>query len=212
MKKRMDEYFDVEKNLKQRDELMTQAFKEGYWDDPKEIARKGAKLWEAPKTLRAQNISPALPVVKGTNLLGTPTDLHTLLQNKISLVTFVFTAFGEPHAQSFIDPFVKEFGGVEGCQLVQLNIEENWAKAPFLRMCTPLIRRRIPKEQQANYIMHYTSIEQPRKQVGMTNRLLGWANLVDRQGRIRWQAHGVATEGEIKTLIEGTRSLLRSRS
>jgi hypothetical protein len=57
--------------------------------------------------------------------------------------------------------------------------------------------------------MHYGEIKDARRAVGMTNRLLGWVNLVDSNGKIRWQAHGFAKDHEIETLINGAHQLIR---
>ena len=42
----------------------------------------------------------------------------------------------------------------------------------------------------------------------MTNRLVGWVNLVDAKGRIRWQAHGPAKEHEIETLLKSASAIM----
>ncbi|KAI8822032.1 ATP10 protein-domain-containing protein [Fimicolochytrium jonesii] len=208
MQKRMDTFLDLDANLKERDELLKQAFREGYWDDLKEAARKGAKLWEAPKRARAPNMSPQVPNPLSKTLTGEETDVLTLVKTKqVSLVTFMFSALGEGHVKTYIDPFLAAFADQPNLQVVQLNVEENWLKAPVLKLMTPLVRRSVPKERQSTYLLHYKPIIAARRAAGMTNNVLGWANLVDRQGRIRWQAHGPAKEHEIESMIRITRTL-----
>ncbi len=46
----------------------------------------------------------------------------------------------------------------------------------------------------------------------MTNSLLGWVHLVDSNGKIRWQAHGPATETELQTMLYLTNLLLKHTS
>ncbi|KND03244.1 uncharacterized protein SPPG_02297 [Spizellomyces punctatus DAOM BR117] len=208
LQKRMDEYLDLDANLREREELLKKAFREGYWDDYKEAARKGAKLWEAPRRMRNANASPLVPNPQSRTLAGQTTDVMSLVRNKkASLVTFMFSAFGEPHVNSFADRFLKEFKDVPEVQLVQLNIEENWVKAPVLKMLTPVVRWRVPKDRRDKYLLHYSSIADARRSAGMTNNVLGWVNLVDSQGRIRWQAHGLAKDHELATMIKLTRKL-----
>lgn len=54
----------------------------------------------------------------------------------------------------------------------------------------------------------YDTIRIKRKAMGMHNKVLGWINLVDEFGYIRWQAHGNATEEELQTLMALTDRLL----
>jgi hypothetical protein len=55
--------------------------------------------------------------------------------------------------------------------------------------------------------MHKGDISALRKPAGMTNKMMGWVNLVDSAGRIRWQAHGPAKEQEIESLIKGVEAM-----
>ncbi|KAI8911241.1 ATP10 protein-domain-containing protein [Powellomyces hirtus] len=208
LQKRMDKYLDLDENLKEREDLLKQAFRDGYWDDYKEAARKGAKLWEAPKRIRKAQGSPMIPNPTTKSLTGQTTDVLSLVRGKkATLVTFMFSAFGEAHVNTYTEPFMDAFKEAGDVQLVQLNVEENWLKAPILRLLTPFVRRRVPKERQANYLLHYKSIQDARRAAGMTNTVLGWANLVDAEGRVRWQAHGPAKDHEIESMIRLTRQL-----
>ncbi|KAI9011145.1 ATPase assembly factor ATP10, partial [Gaertneriomyces semiglobifer] len=208
MQKRMDEYLDLEANRREREELFKKAFRDGYWDDYKETARKGAKLWDAPKRMRVPSASPLVPNPTATNLNGEVTDVLSLVKNKkASLVTFMFSAFGEAHVNAYVQPFLKEFQNVPEVQLIQLNIEENPYKAPVLRMLSKFIKWKVPTENRGNYLMYYKSIADSRRAAGMTNNVLGWVNLVDQQGKIRWQAHGVPKEHELESMSKLLRQL-----
>ncbi|KAJ3161385.1 Mitochondrial ATPase complex subunit atp10 [Geranomyces michiganensis] len=208
MKKQMDKYLDLDANLAERENLLKQAFRDGYWDDYKEAARKGQKLWEAPRRLRHAHASPVIPNPESKSLTGETTDPLTLIRGKkASLVTFMFSAFGEAHVKSYTGRFLEEFKDSPDVQLVQMNVEENWLKAPVLRALTPFVRRKVPVELRANYLMHFKSIQEARRAAGMSNTVLGWVNLVDSDGKIRWQAHGPAKEHELDSMIRLTRNL-----
>ncbi|KAI9092880.1 ATPase assembly factor ATP10 [Phlyctochytrium arcticum] len=158
--------------------------------------------------MRKANASPLIPNPVTKSLSGNTTDVLSLVaEKKASLVTFAFSAFGEPHVKSFTDKFLEEFDSEPSVQLVQLNIEENWIKAPVLRLMTPFIRRKVPKERRDRYLMYYASIAESRRAAGMTNSVLGWVNLVDSEGRVRWQAHGPAKPQELNAMIKLTREL-----
>ncbi|KAJ3012328.1 Mitochondrial ATPase complex subunit atp10 [Thoreauomyces humboldtii] len=188
MQKRMDEYLDLDENLRQREELL--------------------KWFSGLTEIYANQASPMVPNPVSKTLTGETTDVMSLIKTrKASLVTFMFSAFGERHVNTFTEPFMREFADSPNVQLIQLNVEENWLKAPLLRLMTPWVRRRVPKELQAKYLMHFHSILEARRSAGMTNSVLGWVNLVDSEGRIRWQAHGPAREHELETLLKATRMM-----
>ncbi|KAJ3134679.1 Mitochondrial ATPase complex subunit atp10 [Physocladia obscura] len=198
--------FDSQKNEEERKLLMDAAFKKGRFDDLKEIAQKGVKLWTAPKMMKFPLSSPKIPNISGKSLLQVDTDIHSLIKsNKVTLVAFFFNALGEPHVKSYIKPLKAEIPDIP---IVQLNIEEDWSKSWALQVFERWIKRNVPKEMHATYLIHRGSIISERTKIGMDNKLVGWVHLVDSIGRVRWSAHGPAEEEEIKTLISSVKELL----
>ncbi|ORY42560.1 hypothetical protein BCR33DRAFT_718251 [Rhizoclosmatium globosum] len=196
---------DSDKNEEERLELM-EGFKKGNFDDIKELSKKGLKLWTAPMKLTAPSSSPLMVNIEGKSLLGVKTDIHTLIKHKdVSLVTFVFTALGEPHVKSYMTPFLEAFP--EG-NVIQMNIEEEWTKSWALALFEPFIRFKVPEKQRAQYLIKRGSVLKERTKIKMDNRLLGWVHLVDREGRVRWTAHGPAKDEEIQALIANTKLLM----
>ncbi|KAJ3390508.1 Mitochondrial ATPase complex subunit atp10 [Entophlyctis sp. JEL0112] len=229
----MRSYFQVDtnKNERERQELLDLAFKKGRFDDLKEITKVGQKLWVAPEAMKPASACPAMPNISGKSLLGVETDLHTLIRpNKATLVAFFFNALGEPHVKSFTTPFLNAFPVAsanaartfasasssdlakekkDAVSIVHMNVEEEWAKAWALGMFEGWIRRGVSADLRATYLLHRGSILAERSHIGMHNRLLGWVHLVDGAGRVRWSAHGFATDLEVQALISNTNRLLR---
>ena len=174
-----------------------------------EVVKKGAKLWEASNTMIPIVNAKMLISLKGDSLIGKKVDLVPLAQKyHLSLVCWVFSAFGEPHVKSFVDPWVKEFLNIDSnVGLIQLNIEEKRVKMPFLWALKPWIKAQTPQNRRENYLMCYQDIADARMEIGITNSVLGWVTLVDRFGRIRWIAHGIATEEEINSLLSVSKIL-----
>ncbi|KAI9207615.1 ATPase assembly factor ATP10, partial [Polychytrium aggregatum] len=209
LKRRIDEYLDLETNLKEREILLKKAFREGYWDDAKEIAKKGVKLWEAPKKMTPSHLAPRFFDVTAKTLAGNTTSIYELVPKaSATLVTFVNSGIASEHIDTYIAPFVKEFGGNDKVQIVQIHAEDNWAKSVAMQLFLPSLRRRLVKEQWGKYLLCYKDISDDRRKIGISNRLLGWVHLVDSQCKLRWQAHGPATADETETLIESTKKLL----
>jgi hypothetical protein len=205
MKKKYQDFLSMEKTMQQRHHLMQEAFQKGYFDEAKEIIKVGPKLWHASDTLFPEIESQFFPSIEISSLADASVK-HNLMQicapYKVSLVAFVFSAFGEPHAKSFVDPFLLKYKQDPNVGFFQINVEENKFKVPVVWMLRPFFRASIPKELRSHYYTLYENISDQRKKLGMTNAVLGWVNLVDRHGKIRWQAHGAATEKEIESLLK----------
>jgi len=166
-----------------------------------EVVKKGAKLWDASNTAIAVEAANMLPSICGNSLNGLKVDLVPLAQKyNVSIVAWVFSAFGEPHVKSFIEPFLSRVQG-DDVGLIQLNIEEKRIKMPFLWAMRPWIKAQTKPDRRENYLICYKDLGDIKKEIGISNSVLGWVTLVDKFGRIRWIAHGMAKEEEIETLI-----------
>ncbi|KAG0281001.1 Mitochondrial ATPase complex subunit atp10 [Linnemannia gamsii] len=154
-----------------------------------------------------------MPNIIGTSLkTSEPVELVDLLRGKISLVAISGTRFGEEHIESYMTPFLKRWpmtvaNNSSKVQLVELNIQENPLKAGLVRMMVPFVKKTIPEERHANYVLHYKSIKHLKDPLSMQNSYLGYVFLVDSNCKIRWGAHGPATEAEVKTLLESVQKL-----
>ena len=200
IKQKMDHLFNQEGNLKERNRLMEKAFSKGYFDDAKQVASLGAKLWIAKDTESSRINSPQIVAINASDLLKNQRDLMHSCLGKISLVTFFFNAFGEPHVNSFIYPFKIEFSNRQDVQVLQVHVEETWTKVPILKMLVPFIRKRIPAVDHGSYLMVYEDLVDVRPKIGITNKVLGWSMIVDELGFVRWIAHGIAVDQEIRAM------------
>ncbi|KAI8846583.1 ATPase assembly factor ATP10 [Chytridium lagenaria] len=208
----MDEYLDYETNKKERERLLHMAFNEGYWDDQKELARKGVKHWEAASVLTAPGQARVIPRVIGKSLSRNQVNLHeAVAKQPVTLVTFAFSGLGDGHIKSYVEPFKEEFKGDENVKVMNVVIEENWSKAWAMNLFIPWMRFKTPVNERDAYIYYAGEFSALRRAAGMHNKLLGWVNLVDANGRIRWQAHGPASEAEKAFLVEGAKGLLEEK-
>jgi ATP10 protein len=55
--------------------------------------------------------------------------------------------------------------------------------------------------------MCYQDLRNEQKMMGLTNIGLGWVHLVDKEGKIRWQAHGIPVEHELQSMVELARKI-----
>ncbi|KAI8358292.1 ATP10 protein-domain-containing protein [Mortierella sp. GBAus27b] len=215
MKTKVNDWTDKEKNLETRKELLRD-FQSGYFSEFSELSRTGSKLWKGTPNMIAADKALYMPNIVGTSLkTSEPIELVDLLKGKISLVAVSGTRFGEEHTETFTTPFLKEWPVGQGdskVQLVELNIQENPLKAGLVRMMVPFVRKTIPEERHANYVLHYKSIRHLKDPLSMSNSYMGYVFLVDTNCKIRWGANGRGSDVEIKTLLDSVQRLSERKS
>ncbi|CAG8455765.1 11087_t:CDS:2 [Diversispora eburnea] len=146
LSERFSNIFSAEKNKEKREELLKK-YKTSYWKDFNELRANGEKLWEADTELVNAEKALYMPNIKARTLNRPIIDTTDLLEGHVSLVSIVFNQFGENHTKTFINPFLQEFFNHDKIQLIQVNIEMNFAKSLLLRLLIPYIKRTIPVSQ-----------------------------------------------------------------
>ncbi|KAJ1955813.1 hypothetical protein EC988_001676 [Linderina pennispora] len=206
-----DKWRDIlspEKNLESRAKIINE-IGTSYWQNVLDLRDNGTKLFEAPAQLIPARQARFLPNLEGKTLNGNSVDIAQMCRGKTTLLTVEFVKFAEKHTLSYIDVFEKAFGDRGKAQVVQVNIEENWAKAAILKMCLPYTKRVIPQHRHNNYVVHFGNVETFRNAMGIANPLIGYAFLIDPRTRIRWYANGEAVKNEGVTMLALTEALLR---
>lgn len=79
-------------------------------------------------------------------------------------------------------------------------MQENPLKSFLVTLFLSSLRRTVPAEQQATYLLSHQSLEYLREPMGMTNKHVGYVFLVDWDRRIRWAGCGWATVAEEEAL------------
>ena len=64
------------------------------------------------------------------------------------------------------------------------------------------MRAGIPREEHSHVITYYGNVDRYRDALMMDHLSAGYAFLLDRDGIIRWQGRGLATEAAIRDLLE----------
>lgn len=197
-----------EKNLESRAKIIRE-IGESHWQNILDLRNNGDKLFLAPSQLIPAKKARYLPNLEGKTLAGNAVDVVGLCKDKTTLLTIEFVKFAEKHTLSYINLFEKTFAENTKAQVVQVNIEENWAKAAVLQLCMPYIRRNIPQHRHSRYVAHYGGVESLRNALGIANPLIGYAFLIDSKTRVRWYANGEAVQDEGASMLALTQELLR---
>ncbi|KAI8976997.1 ATP10 protein-domain-containing protein [Mycotypha africana] len=164
----------------------------------------GGKMYFASTQLIKPDKAGYMPNFEAQNLFRKTVNTTETLVNKISLMSFFYNKFGESHVETFIQPFLDKYRDTKDVQLVEMNVQENYLKQYLLKAFVPMIRRNLPLERRDNYYLLYRDIGRVRKFMDMTNQHIGYVFLIDENCRIRWTAHGKATEEEIANMLAMT--------
>jgi ATPase complex subunit ATP10 len=182
------------------------------------------KSWIAPPQLFKAEKALFFPNMMGRTLATSDrvNTTHTLFGN-VSVVAVFATRWAENQVKTFLDqigdevPELKEneenseeeglyIGGQ--VQRVDVNIEENWAKAALIKMFIPSLQSKLPLKRHSRYFMINKGISSDMKHsMGLWNGKVGYVYLVDWNCRIRWAGSGNAEPEERTALIKGFRKL-----
>ncbi len=61
---------------------------------------------------------------------------------------------------------------------------------------------------QSSFLVCSEGVESVKSGLAIGNSIVGYAYLVDKEGRVRWRAHATPNEREIKALIKCTKTLM----
>ncbi|KAI8359127.1 ATPase assembly factor ATP10, partial [Choanephora cucurbitarum] len=213
-KQKLRDFVDYEKafaaHAAERRHLVEEATR-SYFADVHEMRQHGGKMYFANTQLVKPEKAGYMPNFEVQTLSRQKINTTEKLLGKITLMTFVYAKFGEPHAESFIKPFLEKYKGHQEIQLLEVNVQENMLKQLLLKAFVPSIRKNLAPERKDNYCLILKDISRTRKFLDMTNQYIGYAFLVDQDCRVRWTAHGEATPEEIGNMLAMTDYLYQKK-
>lgn len=197
--------------------LFEEAFSKGYFHDAKELVKVGLKpgrinseLFNEQKSFPFPNLNHLSPLSPGE------ASSCSLLQHvhdpkdasKVTLLIFFSSQLGEKQTTPWVEWYLSN-GTKLGLNLVQLNVEENVAKAVVQRLFVPLLKLRTPAVLRKTYFRYPRSLPDGfRRDCQTTNKYLGHVYLLDNLGRIRWTSVGEPAVEEFLIVEKLFRELL----
>lgn len=201
---------------------LTDEIGRGYFEDISEIRKNGGKIAVANEVIipEADAVkfpslvldSPAggvlqLPLVASPLGDSSPEAGGSVVPDAL-LVCLSFRASSQKMAESWILPFLDEFGAAGKVQAYEVSFIDSWllSSSPVKRAFLKMTRKSSNPQRHVVYAFgdHYDF----RKELQIVNLLTGYIYLVDRLGRIRWQGFGLATKEELSSLTACTSILL----
>lgn len=171
------------------------------------------KSFIAPPRIFKAELSLFFPNFYGQTLLKTtkaPRDTTPTLTGKASVVSIYSSQWAESQAQSWVSPeanpglqqVLREHGDV--AQAVQINYEDNAAKAWIIGLFMGSLRKRFPEKDWDKYFLVRRGLtDEIRESVGLLNSKVGYTFLIDHHCRIRWAGSGPSHPDELEGLNRG---------
>jgi hypothetical protein len=141
------------------------------------------------------------PQISAETLAGTKIILPDAAQGQITLITIAFKREAQPQLDSWLRPFMEEYGDNPGFTFYEIPMLA-WYWKLMGWMIDSGMRSGIQKEKHKNVMTYYGNYSIYRQMLGLDDVTFGYAFLLDRKGIIRWYERGYATKGEIREMLD----------
>ncbi|OQR95146.1 hypothetical protein ACHHYP_00370 [Achlya hypogyna] len=174
----------------------------------KEFNDTNGKVIVAPMELVPVAKAPLMPSLAVQNLNGTDLDMKNLTGGKLTLLLTCFKNSGFDQIVPWRNHFDAAFGSLKTVQVLQLNIIEEWYWKAFSGMIRNGLKAKVAPEQLDRTLSHFGRCNPFRTALDLNNTFVGYVQLVDAKGRVRWSAAGDMTPEEGATLVRLSNKLL----
>ena len=180
---------------------LTRTRAQGYFADFAEIKKNGGKRFAAPDGMAKPQASEPFPPMEATAIDGT-SSLRLPLPGTVTLVLLGCRGYARPMLDAYRAHFEAKCAAERGCAVVELWLVERMF---FRFMSTAFVRElrtRYPEPERQKSIICYdrADVDELKSRLGVFNSITGYAYVVDKRGRVRWQCHGPPEPGELLTL------------
>ncbi|GLD94271.1 hypothetical protein PINS_up002882 [Pythium insidiosum] len=208
--------------IDEAEKKMVKKYRPNMFAEFKQLNDTDGKVLEGPEELITVDKALKVPSLSVRTLTRTETDVATLCTAssteaagkqptqegvEATLLLTSFKNFGLNMLPAWRDPFQQAMAG-RNVQVLTLNIIEDW----YMKLVQASIMRGLesqtPDALRDATLVHFGRCDDFRTTLDLYNSFVGYAHLIDRQGRIRWIAGGPATPKELDRLVQVTNQLL----
>jgi len=163
-----------------------------------------AQTGKEPSAREAQkmdsaNIGMKFPNVTSDSLAGTKESIPETCRGKVTLVAVAFLRESQGQLDSWLNPFYEKFGKRDGFMFYEIPMISSGYK--FMRFVIDGgMRGGIPSFKHKHVVTMYGDVEKYLTALRLDPRY-GYAFLLDREGVIRFQSQGSATEPLLQELF-----------
>jgi ATPase complex subunit ATP10 len=206
--------FNKEARAKEKARLQDE-LNRGYFDDFREMKRTGGKVAPASASLSPIAGSPRFSPLEVCIPKGATLTLPLDDALGPTLVCVAFRASAQPMVLSWSAPFAQKFAGSTLIKVFEVSVIESsllsiWPIKPLLLHTMRGSQQTHDANALERHVVYaFGDAYEFRKVLGVPNLLSGYVFLLDRKGRVRWRASGMATEQELDSMAMCTSRLLQ---
>jgi len=145
------------------------------------------------------NMGKRFPEVSAESLAKTRESIPGSARGKVTLVVVAFLRETQAQLDSWLSPFVQQFGDREGFTFYEVPMISSGYK--FMRFIIDNgMRAGLPEKKHKHVVTMYGDVQRYTDELGLDPRS-GYAFLLDKEGIIRWEGQGFATAEALKELF-----------
>jgi len=204
--------FNKEVREKEKERLRDE-LNRGYFDDFRDIKKSGGKIAQASTSLTPVAASPRFPPLEVHVPKGGPALTLPIENSNATLICMAFRASAQPMVVSWSSPFAQNFSVSPSINVFEVSVIESSVLSlwPIKRLLLRIMRgsQKEGNALERKVVYAFGDTYDFRKLLGVPNLLSGYVFLLDRKGRVRWRASGMATEEELESMASCTTRLLQ---
>ena len=151
------------------------------------------------------NIGKLFPEVKSKSLAKQIEIIPDSAKGKVTLVAVAFLRESQSQLDSWLEPFIKEFGNNKDFMFYEIPMISGGYK--FMRFVIDGgMRSGIPEPKHKHVVTMYGDVEKYINELGL-DPSFGYAFLLDNKGHIQWQAEGFSTPEMLDELFVTAKKL-----
>ena len=150
------------------------------------------------------------PQISAETLAGTKIILPDSAQGKIALITIAFKREAQSQLDSWLRPFMEEYGETPGFTFYEIPMLARYWKL-LGWMIDSGMRSGIEEEKHKNVMTYYGNYTHYQRVLRLNDSTFGYVFLLDREGIIRWHSRGYATQQTIKEMTENAKNLYQQK-
>jgi hypothetical protein len=159
------------------------------------------------QAMDSANIGMKFPNVTADSLAGTRESIPESCRGKVTLVAVAFLRESQSQLDSWLNPFYEKFGKRDGFMFYEIPMISSGYK--FMKFVIDGgMRGGIPSFKHKHVVTMYGDVEKYLTALHLDPRY-GYAFLLDREGAIRFQAQGYATEQSLQELFVKAEALAK---
>jgi len=190
----------------EKSEIIKARLRKGYFFGLKDALDKNQKKFEAKNELIPAQDAKEMPSFPVTTLENRSIDLLPATKGKVTCLLIGYSEHTSKMTQSFLKPFLQNFKHEKDVQCYEVSIIN-----PFLKFLKPMLisaqKKMYPPDRLPYTAIFLKESMYIENVFGINSRFLGYSFLIDKESKIRWEAHEIATPKEVENLINLTKTL-----